>query len=126
MINYFFILLATTGVSITQVGFKWRLNRLAISNEGTASLFELLKSIIFDGWFWLLGILLVCSAGLWYFSLTKVNLSVAYPIVALSYPIVIIFSSVMLKEPIVNLHYLGSAVIVVGVIMIGYAGLQKP
>jgi len=110
---------------MAQVGFKWRLNNLPEFDDGKNLLFEIFKTILVDYWFWVFGIILVASASIWYYSLTKVNLSVAFPLVALSYPIVICLSAMMLNEPVTSLHYYGSAAIVIGVVMVGYAGLQQ-
>ena len=50
--------------------------------------------------------------------LKQVNLNVAYPFIALSYPLVMILSYLILGERITGLKILGSFVIVGGIIMI--------
>ena len=58
------------------------------------------------------------STVLWLYCLSKVELSFAYPMVALGYVLVCVFSVLLFKETVSGLRIAGLCVIVAGVIMI--------
>ena len=58
------------------------------------------------------------STVLWIYSLSRVNLSYAYPMVALGYVLVCVFSVLLFKETMPTLRIAGLGVIILGVIMI--------
>jgi drug/metabolite transporter (DMT)-like permease len=68
-------------------------------------------------WFYLaIGyVLLIIRGVVWVFSLKKINLSVAYPILSLSIVIVMIVSNIMFNEIITTGKIIGSVLIVSGV-----------
>lgn len=59
-----------------------------------------------------------CSAFLWLYALTKVDLSFAYPFLALSYVLIMLFSWLFLGETIPLLRVVGVLVICFGVFLI--------
>lgn len=62
------------------------------------------------------------SAALWLAVLSRMPLSLAYPLVALAIVLVLIASSALLGETLPPLRLAGSALIVLGVILIGLRG----
>lgn len=62
--------------------------------------------------------LYVASAAFWILALTMMPLSVAYPLLALSYLAVALTSAGWLKESPVPLHWLGVLLIVVGITLV--------
>ena len=58
------------------------------------------------------------SALLWIFALRQVPLSVAYPMVALSYIVIFIGSAVLFGESVTWRHWSGAALIVAGIVLI--------
>lgn len=65
------------------------------------------------------------SSILWLMILKKVPLSTAYPMISLSYVIVVLLSAVILREHVRWQTYMGLLFIVVGVSLIGL-GLGRP
>ena len=59
------------------------------------------------------------SALFWLVVLSRVDLSVAYPFVGLSYIIVVLFSRVFLDEHVTALRWLGVVVVAVGIAIVG-------
>jgi drug/metabolite transporter (DMT)-like permease len=59
------------------------------------------------------------SALFWLVVLSRVPLSVAYPIVGLSYVIVVVLSRYMLHEHIPTLRWVGAVVVAIGIAIIG-------
>lgn len=58
------------------------------------------------------------SAVLWIFAVAKVNLSYAYPMVAIGYVVVFTLSYILFHEPISTQRLIGLLIIVIGVILI--------
>jgi drug/metabolite transporter (DMT)-like permease len=55
------------------------------------------------------------SALCWLWVLSRVQLSFAYPILALTFPLVVILSALLFSEPVSPMHWAGVGVIMVGV-----------
>lgn len=67
----------------------------------------------------LAGLLLyTLSAVVWIFAISKVQLSIAYPMVASGYVLVVLLSYLLLNEPVSSMRVLGLVTIVAGVIII--------
>lgn len=58
------------------------------------------------------------SALVWIVALSKVDLSFAYPLVSIGYILVLIFSSILFKEKVLPIHWLGVLLILGGVVLI--------
>jgi drug/metabolite transporter (DMT)-like permease len=59
------------------------------------------------------------SALFWLVVLSRIDLSVAYPFVGLSYIIVVLFSRLFLNEQVTALRWLGVVVVAVGIAIVG-------
>lgn len=67
----------------------------------------------------LLGLFLyVVATGLWFVVLSKVNLSIAYPLQSLSYVLGVLAAWLIFHEPVSLIRWVGVAVIMVGVVLI--------
>jgi len=67
----------------------------------------------------LLGLFLYfCSAVVWLIVLSRVELSFAYPLLGLSYVLVVFASKFILKEEVVPLRWVGTVVIFLGVYLV--------
>ena len=64
-------------------------------------------------------ILFVLSAVSWLIVISRVPLSFAYPFVGITYVLLALFGKFVLKEHVPNLRWLGIALIVTGVILVG-------
>jgi drug/metabolite transporter (DMT)-like permease len=64
---------------------------------------------------WLALILYGLAALIWLWVLSRAQLSFAYPVLALSFPIVVALSAVLFSESISMTHWMGVGVIVFGV-----------
>jgi multidrug transporter EmrE-like cation transporter len=61
------------------------------------------------------------SAVFWLVVLSRVDLSVAYPFVGLSYIVVVMFSRLFLHEQVSALRWIGVVVVAVGIAIIGFS-----
>jgi multidrug transporter EmrE-like cation transporter len=67
---------------------------------------------------WAAFIVYAVSAVCWLFVLSRAQLSVAYPLLSLTFPIVVGFSAVLFSESISAMRWVGVGVIVTGVSML--------
>lgn len=67
----------------------------------------------------LIGLILYALAAIaWLVVLSRVNLSFAYPLLGISYVIILVLSKVILHEQVSPLRWLGAVVIAIGVVVI--------
>ena len=98
--------------TIAQLALKYALERDA-TQGGQA--FSLARS----RWAWTWLICYACSTILWLVALRTVPLSQAFPILGLQFALVPIASAALLKETVVWEQWLGVAIIVIGVMLVG-------
>lgn len=58
------------------------------------------------------------GAAFWLAALSRVDLSWAYPLLAIGYVLILLFSTLILREPVSVIRWIGAALIVVGVILV--------
>ena len=119
MTSYIVLLIAVLLISGVQIVIKLRLD----VDHGLlpSSIMEIpafILGLMRDPWLWLAGVSLLTAAYLWYFSLSRLPLGIAFSFAALSYPMVMVGSAVFLGEPHTWLQYAGSLVLVLGIYMI--------
>jgi drug/metabolite transporter (DMT)-like permease len=59
-----------------------------------------------------------CAAVFWLATISRVELSWAYPMLAMGYILVLVFSALVLGETVTPARWIGTALIVVGVILV--------
>lgn len=58
------------------------------------------------------------GAVFWLAALSRVQLSWAYPMLSLGYVLVLLFSSIVLREPVSMVRWLGAGIVIIGVFLI--------
>lgn len=107
--------------SIGQLSLRYGASRLGDLHSGSgiaASLVGALKGI-FTPYIFLGLMLYAVSAVIWIFVLNQVNLSFAYPMISLSYVVVVVLSAVLLHEKVPMVTVGGLLLISIGVSLIG-------
>ncbi|MHB8896369.1 MAG: EamA family transporter [Candidatus Geothermincolia bacterium] len=117
------LLVISIGLAVTgQLAMKSGMNK--VTHDGKTPLefkefghpLTLVKRVVKDGPWAIVGIILYAvSAVFWLVVLSRVALSVAYPIVAVGYVFVVFYSRFVFKEPVKAVAWVGLALIVVGV-----------
>ncbi|MBI4447618.1 EamA family transporter [Candidatus Woesearchaeota archaeon] len=111
------ILLSVVGVSAGQLLLKYGMNSLAI-DFGLANLLNAFVQV-FSNVFVLLGLLtFFVSSILWLVVLSKTDLSLAYPLLAIGYIVVVVASWLFLGESIGLTRVLGIVIICGGVFLL--------
>lgn len=109
------ILLSTTGELLFKVG----MNRIGGFEFSSGAIRGVLPRIVRSPFIWLGFLGFGLGAVFWLAVLSRVPLSLAYPILALSYFVVVIEAWLFLHEHVTWKRVLGVSVIVVGVIVVG-------
>lgn len=109
------ILLSTTG----ELFFKVGMTRVGSFDFSPRAIRAVLPRIVGNPLIWVGFIGFGSGAVFWLAVLSRVPLSLAYPILALSYFVVVVEARVFLREHVTWKRLLGVAVIVVGVIVVG-------
>lgn len=96
-----------------------------ISGIGPGELVGLVGSVL-TTWKALLGLAAFGASSLfWLIVLSRVPLSMAYPFVALSYLIILGFSTLILHERPPVLTWSGAGLIMMGIVMVGVGGFER-
>jgi drug/metabolite transporter (DMT)-like permease len=120
------LLAAVTFATVGQLLLKAGMTEIGeIAGIGVGDLFGLIRSIL-TTWQALLGLAMFGASSLfWLVTLSRVPLSTAYPVVSLSYLIILAFSYLVLDERPPALTWGGAALIVTGIVMIGFGGFDR-
>ncbi|MEF3273181.1 MAG: EamA family transporter [Chloroflexus sp.] len=106
--------LTVTGEVLLKVGIN-----AVTTKVGAFSLNPQVLWATFTDWRIILGFALVFGGAIfWLGVISRVDLSFAYPLLALNYVIILIPSRVLLNEPITLMRLIGALIIVAGVIII--------
>lgn len=107
--------------SFGQIFLKKGLGHTSLAADSLVATLSNLFHAIIQPWVMAGLALYVLSTFFWMTILSRVRLSVAYPLISMSYPVVVVLSAVVLKEPV---HWsfaaTGLVFISLGVTMIGY------
>ena len=109
------ILFSTTG----ELFFKMGMNRVGGFEFKASALRAVLPRIVFNPLIWIGFIGFGMGAVFWLGALSRAPLSLAYPILALSYFVVVVEAWLFLHERVTWLRMLGVLVIVIGVVIVG-------
>ena len=112
------ILLSTTGELLFKIG----MNRIGSFEFSTRAIRQVLPRILLNPLIILGFFGFGLGAVFWLAVLSRVPLSLAYPILALSYFVVVVEARLFLRERVTWKRMLGVAIIVVGVVVVGVSG----
>tara|TARA_Y100001958_G_C21234583_1_gene560751 strand:- start:1156 stop:1524 length:369 start_codon:yes stop_codon:yes gene_type:complete len=102
----------------SQLTLKWRIDNLIKKSDDVSDQIQLIFKNIFDPYIILCFTLAFIAAVSWIFTLTRFNLSSAYPYMALNFLLVIILSSIFLGEVLSTRNIVAAILIVIGVALL--------
>lgn len=118
MIVYVFILTAVAATVMGQLVLKYAISRYGeIPNNIREGLRFLVRALLNP-------LVILCfafgfiAALAWIAAVSKSDLSFAYPFVSLSYPLVLLFASLLLKESVPVMRWIGILIIMFGIFVI--------
>lgn len=109
------ILFSTTGELLFKIG----MNRIGSFDFSGSSIRAVLPRILLNPFIWIGFIGFGLGAVFWLAVLSRAPLSIAYPILALSYFVVVVEARFILHERVTWKRILGVSIIVIGVIVVG-------
>ncbi len=122
---FLLIFLADVAESIADLFFKKSTMTIGISNITLPNLFYFTSQLLTTHWLWIgVGVYLI-NFLLWIIALSKVDLSVAFPLGCTTYVIVPILSLIFLHEHVTLLQWLGIALIITGVFLVSKTTQQN-
>jgi drug/metabolite transporter (DMT)-like permease len=112
------IALSVTGQLFMKTGMNnYQMGEINLMNSIPVFLKIMFRPLVFIGFACFLA-----SSFFWLLALSKVPLSFAYPLVSISYILILFFSWLLFKEHISMIRWLGAAVIIFGVYLISRSG----
>ncbi|MBU4301675.1 MAG: EamA family transporter [Actinobacteria bacterium] len=113
------LLVLSIGLAVCgQLSMKAGMNKVGeITAADFSEPFELIGRVARSPWAVTGIILYAVSAVFWLIVLSRVNLSVAYPLVAAGYVVVVLYSWLVFKESVRWFSWIGLGLIVIGVII---------
>ena len=116
MVNVLLLILCVTLAATGQIAMKAGMNEVGeITGEDLAHPGDLIVRVLESVWV-VVGVLLyLISAIFWLVVLSRVPLSVAYPMIAIAYPVVVALSWLLFDESVRWIAWVGVVLIVAGV-----------
>lgn len=116
--GYFYLFLNIALTTACQIVLKWRLNQMQIDFGQLSAAWQSAITLAKD--VWIVGAVLgtLFASFLWILTLSKLDLSVAYPFSVLSYVAVVLISHFFLNEHITLPRMIGVALICIGILML--------
>ena len=110
--------LAVAGQLFMKAGMSnYQMGEINLQNSIPQFLKMMFRPLVFIGF-----VFFLISSFFWLLALSKVPLSFAYPMVSISYVLILFFSWLIFKEQIGSIRWLGAAVIIFGVYLISRSG----
>lgn len=113
------LLMVMTAVLFSVAGeifFKGGMNRVGVLSLSTLG--PTLARMLRTWHFYAGGAAFLVSASFWFAAISRVDLSWAYPLLAIGYVLMLLFSAVILGEDVTLVRWLGAVIIVIGVILV--------
>jgi multidrug transporter EmrE-like cation transporter len=118
VIDYMYILMTVLLTVFGQLVFKWRMDLKGTIPDGLVNKVKYILVAYMDPWI-VSGFAAAFLASMfWSLTLTKFELSYAYPFTSLSFALVLILSIVIFKEPLTIQKLLGVLLIISGLIIV--------
>ena len=110
--------LAVAGQLFMKAGMSnYQMGEINLQNSIPQFLKMMFRPLVFTGF-----VFFLISSFFWLLALSKVPLSFAYPMVSISYVLILFFSWFIFKEQVGSIRWLGAAVIIFGVYLISRSG----
>ena len=117
MFGLLFISITLFGVVVGQLSIKKGMLQIIDNSHDLTRLWHTLSSALMNPWV-LFGLLMaVIAACAWILALARLPLSYAYPFMSLTFPIVVVLSSIVFDEPVSSRAYLGLGLLVTALII---------
>ncbi len=118
----FLIILTSACDTISQLFLKTSINSLGVNINSLRKIFGFIIKLILVPWIWV-GLIFSClSLFIWLFVLSKADLNLAFSIDSMHYVFIAFASSWILREKVGFKRWLGTLLIVVGIVLVTLSG----
>lgn len=100
-----------------QIIVKWQVDEAGSVPDSAAGKAHYVLTLFLQPWVLSALLAAAVAAGSWMLALTRLDLSVAYPFVALSFVLVLLASALFFNEPLTAAKVVGIALVVIGLIV---------
>ena len=100
-----------------QLVFKWRVDDAGAFPDGGGERLEYIGRLFLDPWVISVFVSALVASVTWALALTRFELSFAYPFMALSFVLVLVFGAAFLSESVTAAKVAGVVLIVVGLVI---------
>lgn len=104
-----------------QIIVKWQVAKAGVPAAGLREVVIWVIQTALNPWLLLVGCMVVMAGGAWFVAMSRLPLSHTYPVMGMSFPLVLMGSVVLLGETISPLHVAGTALVFAGVVVLGLA-----
>jgi len=119
-ISLILLLVSVSFAVAGQITLKWAMDRIGrIGSAQVSEAGDTLLRAAREPRLWLGLFLFGVSALFWLVVLSRVDLSIAYPMVGISYILIVLFARVFLNEDVPSLRWIGVVVVALGIAIIG-------
>ena len=115
LLPIFFVIVCTV---TSQLLLKWRVDNLIKRSENVQNQIQLILKNVFDPYILLCFSLAFIAAISWIFTLTRFNLSNAYPYMALNFLFVVFLSSFFFGEVLTSRNVIAAVLIIIGIALL--------
>lgn len=115
--SFVYVLLTILLTVYGQIILKWRIEQNATSFDSFADRLKFLFTLFSDRWVLSAFVAAFLASISWIVALTRLNLSLAYPFMSLSFILVALLSGVFLKEPVSWKQIVGLFIIIIGIVI---------
>ena len=121
LFGWLMVVLTVTFTVFGQIIVKWQIAMVEPPQGSVADFLLWGLRLFFNPWIMFMFVLAIGAATAWFFAMSRLPLSQAYPFVGLTFPLVVMASALLLGEQVSLLHVAGTGLIVLGVALVGYA-----
>ena len=110
--------------ALGQLIVKWQIAKV---EPPAAALREVVPWVFWmaiNPWLILVAVMVFTAGGAWFVAMSRLPLSHIYPMMGATFPLVLIGSTLLLGERMSTLQISGSALIMIGVVILGYSGTR--
>lgn len=115
--SYLYILCTIVLTVFGQIVIKWQVSKAGALPEEAAEKIWFLLRILVTPWVISAFIAALLASLTWMAAMTKLQLSHAYPFMSLAFILVMLFSSLLLNEPITTPKIVGVTLVMLGLII---------
>ena len=118
------VLVTITLTVLGQLIVKWQITRVEPPAAELREVVPWVLGLAINPWLILVAAMVFTAGGAWFVAMSRLPLSHTYPMMGATFPLVLIGSTLFLGERMSTLQISGSALIMIGVVILGYSGTR--